>query len=336
MKSRYILAGDIGGTKTNLAIFKAATPDADTGAPMLPLAETTCRSADYPDLETLVADFLGQQQFQITSACFGVAGPVINGRSRITKLPWEPDEQLLQTAFGLERVRLVNDLVATAYAIPILSPTVLATLNPGEPVRHGAIGILAPGTGLGEALMTWTGTGYTAHASEGGHADFAPTTAGEIELLRFLLQRFGHVSYDRVCSGSGLANIYAFLKESGQEEPEWLAAQMSGADDPAPLIVDAAREAVRPCELCRSTLMLFTAILGAESGNLGLRGMTTGGIYLGGGIPAKILDFLRAPAFMAAFASKGRMSQLAARIPVHVILDPKAALLGAARHALAL
>jgi len=325
-----LLAGDIGGTKTDLAVF---SPEA---GPRAPLAEGRFPSADYPSLEALVREFLSQMDVKVERASFGVAGPVVAGRATITNLPWVMDEEQLQAALHLSSVRLLNDLNAIAHAVPFLEPAGLHTLNEGhQPAPDGNIAIVAPGTGLGEAFLTWDGSRYRPHASEGGHADFAPTNSLEIELLRYLHDRFEHVSYERVCSGRGLPNIYAFLKDSGYaDEPAWLAEQLAAADDPTPVIVNTAL--ARECELCVATLDTFVSILGAEAGNLALKVLASGGVYLGGGIPPRILPALEQERFMEAFRSKGRMSDLLASVPVHVILNPKAALLGAACHGLEL
>jgi len=324
-----LLAGDIGGTKTNLAIF---SPEA---GPRAPLAEATFPSAGYPSLEALVQEFLAQVNLPVEQASFGVAGPVLAGRATITNLPWVMEEKQLQTALNVQSVRLLNDLDAIAHGVPFLEPDDLHTLNEGQPAPGGAIAVIAPGTGLGEAYLTWDGTRYRAHASEGGHTDFAPTNLFEIELLRYLRGEFEHVSYERICSGLGLPNIYAYLRDSGfAGEPAWLAEQLAAADDPTPIIVNAALDKERPCGLCVATLNAFVSILGAEAGNLALKVLATGGVYLAGGIPPRIVSALEDPRFMQAFLRKGRMSELLARMPVHVILNPKVALLGAACHGL--
>ncbi|NIO71836.1 MAG: glucokinase [Anaerolineae bacterium] len=326
-----LLAGDIGGTKTNLAIF---SPE---DGPRAPLAEATFPSADYPSLEALVREFLAQVDLKVEQASFGVAGPVATGRAEITNLPWVMEETQLREALNLSSVRLLNDLAAIAHAVPFLEPADLHTLNVGQPTPGGAMAVIAPGTGLGEAFLTWDGTRYRPHASEGGHADFAPTNPFEVELLRYLQERFEHVSYERVCSGRGLPNIYAYLKDSGYaDEPAWLTEQLAAADDPTPTIVNAALDSERPCELCVATLNAFVSILGAEAGNLALKVLASGGVYLGGGIPPRILPTLEQKPFREAFRHKGRMSDLLARVPVHVILNPKVALLGAACHGLEL
>jgi glucokinase len=326
-----LLAGDIGGTKTNLAVFSR-----EAGL-RRPLAEATFPSADYPSLEALASEFLAQIDLQVGQAHFGVAGPVVAGRATITNLPWVMDETRLKKTLDISSVRLLNDLDAIAHAVPQLEPSDLHTLHKGQPAPGGAIAVIAPGTGLGEAFLTWDGSRYRPHASEGGHADFAPTNPLEIELLCYLLERFEHVSYERVCSGMGLPNIYAYLKDSGfAEEPDWLARRLAEASDPTPIIAQAALDSERPCQLCVATLNTFVSILGAEAGNMALKLMATGGVYLGGGIPPRILPILEQGQFMDAFRRKGRFSDLMAQIPIHVILNPKVALLGAASYGLEL
>jgi glucokinase len=328
-QTTVILTGDIGGTKTSLAVFSS---EPALGSP---LAEATFSSQDYSSLELIVREFLSRVKIKVDRASFGVAGPVVNGQARITNLPWVLDEKQLSDALGLSRVHLMNDLLAFASAIPLLKPTDLLTLNKGLSIPGGAIAVLAPGTGLGQAYLTWDGNRYRAYPSEGGHADFAPSNALEARLLMYLLDRFQHVSTERVCSGIGLTNIYEFLKEYGHgKEPDWLAEQLTAVRDPVPVIVNAALDEGRPCSLCQSTLSMFITILGAEAGNLALRMMASGGIYLGGGIPPRILPALRKSPFMVAFRNKGRMSGLMDEFPVHVILNPKLALMGVACHGL--
>lgn len=322
-----LLAGDIGGTKTNLAVFTR-----ESGW-RVPIAEATFPSADYASLEEVVSGFLAQHDFPIDHASFGVAGPVVGGRATITNLPWTMDEVELQQALHIQNVHLMNDLDAIAHAVPYLESRDLHTINPGTPVSGGAIAVIAPGTGLGEAFLTWDSSHYRAHTSEGGHADFAPTNQLEIELLRYLMARFPHVSFERVCSGKGIPNIYAYLKDSGYaEEPPWLAGQLAAAQDQTPIIINNAVEKENACELCVATLNTFVSILGAEAGNLALKVLATGGVYIGGGIPPRIISYLDSEQFMQAFTHKGRLTQMLARMPVHVILNPNIALLGAARH----
>lgn len=322
-----LLAGDIGGTKTNLAVFSY-----ETGW-RLPIAEATFPSASYPSLEALVREFLSQHDFSVDHASFGVAGPVVAGRATITNLPWMMDEVQLQRELHIQSVHLLNDLDAIAHAVPYLEPGDLHTLNVGQPVSGGTIAIIAPGTGLGEGFLTWESMHYQAQTSEGGHADFAPTNQLEIELLRYLMARFPHVSFERVCSGKGLPNIYAYLKDSGYaEEPSWLAARFAAAQDRTPIIVENALSKENASELCVATLNTFVSILGAEAGNLALKVLATGGVYLGGGIPPRILSYLDGERFIQAFTHKGRLTQMLTQMPVHVILNPNIALLGAARH----
>jgi glucokinase len=325
-----ILAGDIGGTKTNLAIFESRKES------LTPLAEDTFPSAQYPSLEAILEKFLSRNKTSVGCATFGVAGPVIDGRASITNLPWVIDERSLADSFKFTSVRILNDLEATAYMIPFLKPSDLHTLNAGNANQGGTIAVIAPGTGLGEAFLTWDGSGHRVHASEGGHSDFAPGTSNEIELLLYLQSQFGHVSFEKACSGRGIRNIYRYFHKS--LKPADLnrllseeAKQVVESEDPTPVIVHAALERAVKCQFCLSTLQMFVSILGGEAGNLALKVMATGGVYLGGGIPPRILPMLDSGLFIESFRRKGRMSELVGRIPVHVILNPKTALLGAAR-----
>ena len=230
---------------------------------------------------------------------------------------------------------MINDVEAIASFVPFLRTEDIITLREGMPVRHGVKAVIAPGTGLGEAWLAWDGKQYRAFPSEGGHADFAPATELENDLLAYLRGLHGHASYERVCSGIGIVNIYNFLKKSGvAAEPAWLAQRLSREADPVPVIVEKALDRETPCDICVRTLGLFASILGAEAGNMALKILATGGIYLGGGIPPRILPFLENALFMEAFLRKGRMRDLVAGIPVHVITNPKTALLGAAAQGL--
>jgi glucokinase len=322
-----LLAGDIGGTKTNLAIYPPEPPLGE------PVAEKTLPSAHYQNLESLVREFLSEVNLEVDRAAFGIAGPVVGGRVTTTNLPWEVDGEHLQKVLNLSSVHLLNDLEAIAEAIPHMKRRDLHILNQGRAVPGGSIALIAPGTGLGEAFLTWDGSRYRAHPSEGGHVGFAPASRLETELLHYLRDRhhFDHVSYERVCSGLGIPTIYAFLKDRGHaEEPAWLAEQLLAETDRTPVIVNAALDRERTCELCVATLNMFVSILGAEAGNLALKVLATGGVFVGGGIPPRILPQLENGRFMEAFVRKGRMSGLLARMPVKAILNPKAALLGAA------
>jgi glucokinase len=328
-----LLAGDIGGTKTNLAVFSP-----ETGW-RKPLAEDTYTSINYPDLVSLVSEFLTQHSFSIDRASFGVAGPVVAGHATITNLPWMMNEKQLQQALHISSVHLMNDLDAIAHAVPHLEAQDLHTLNEGQAVAGGAIAVIAPGTGLGEAFLTWDGSQYKAHTSEGGHTDFAPSNTFQLELLRYLMARFPHVSFERVCSGKGIPNIYDYLKDSGYaEEPQWLAEQLASTLDRSPIIVNNALDKDNACELCVATLNTFVSILASEAGNLALKAFSTGGVYIAGGIPLRILSYLKEKHivqgnyFMQAFTHKGRFTQLLTQMPVHVVLNPKVALLGAAIH----
>jgi glucokinase len=324
-----LLAGDIGGTKTNLAIFPLG------GEPRVPLIEATFPSGQYASLEALVTEFLSRTNVTVERACFGVAGPVVAGQAKVTNLPWSMDEQRLQEALHIPKVRLLNDLDAMAHGVPFLQPEDLYTLNTGKAVPDGTLAVIAPGTGLGEAFLTWEGDHYHAHASEGGHTDFGPTNSSEMEMLRYLLGRFDHVSYEHIASGIGLPNIYAYYKEVvSLTEPAWLTAQLATASDPTPIIIAVALDKTRDNELCSATLRTFVSILGAEAGNLALKVLANGGVYIGGGIPPRILPHFMDETFLHAFQAKGRFTQMLANIPVHIITNPKLALLGAARHGL--
>lgn len=323
-----LLAGDIGGTKTALAVFSAE------GGPRAPRAHAEYRSADYPSLAALVRDFLARVAVPVERACFAVAGPVIGGRARLTNLPWDLDEGALARSLDLAEVRLLNDLEALARAIPLLQSADLHTLNAGEPVAGGAIAVIAPGTGLGEAFLARDGTDHIPHATEGGHADFAPTDALQIGLLQYLLARHDHVSYEQVCSGIGIPNLYHYLRDGGYApESRELARRLAGRADTTPPIIEAALRQPAPDRLCAATLELFLAILGAEAGNLALKTLATGGVYLGGGIPPHIMPALGNGTFMAAFTRKGRFGGLLARVPVHAIVRP-ATLIGVASYGL--
>lgn len=322
-----LLAGDVGGTKTILALF---SPEMGW---RVPYVEETFQSARYASLEALVREFLAKYNFPVERASFGVAGPVVAGHATITNLPWVMEEAQLQQELHLPSVRLLNDLDAIAHTVPFLEGNDLYTINEGQPVSKGSLAVVAPGTGLGEAFLTWNSSRYHAHTSEGGHADFAPTNQLEIELLRYLMARFPHVSFERVCSGKGIPNIYAFLRDGGYaEEPVGLAEQLAAAQDRTPIIVSNAVDEENACKLCVETLNTFVSILAAEAGNLALKVWATGGVYIGGGIPPRILSYLERERFMQAFTHKGRLTQMLANVPVHVILNPKVGLLGAAWH----
>lgn len=323
-----LLAGDIGGTKTLLALY---TPVAGARQPV---AVSEFHSANYPNLETMTREFLADKNATVEYACFDVAGPVIGGRAHLTNLPWDLEEAALRDSLGVQQVTLLNDLKAIASAVPHLEPTEFQTINAGQPEEYGPIAIVAPGTGLGEAFLIWGGNAYIACASEGGHASFAPTDERQVGLLRHLIQRFGAVSFERVCSGPGIANIYDHLRETDPAaEPAQFAATLSQASDRTPLIAQAGMEDPSGNPLAATTLKTFVSVLGDEAANLALKVLATGGVYLAGGIPAHLLPELTNGQFMHAFLNKGRLSDLLASMPVHVV-TARAALLGAALHGL--
>jgi glucokinase len=324
-----ILAGDIGGTKTSLALFS------EQRGPHTPLVEAIFPSGKYPSLEAIVAEFLAAHPHPVEAACFGVAGPVVEGRAEITNLPWTIEALALGASIGVGTVELINDLKAVAQAVPHLEADDVETLNPGDPVAGGAIAVIAPGTGLGEAFLTFDRGRYRAHPSEGGHSSFAPTTPTEADLLQYMLEQHHHVSYERVCSGLGIPNIYGYFRDRVfKRETPGIAAQLAAAADPTPVIVAGALNPASPCPVCTATLDTFLGIFGSEAGNLALKVLATGGLYLGGGIPPRLLPQLRGERFLAAMQNKGRFRELMERTPVHIILNPKTALFGAAAYAM--
>lgn len=320
-----ILAGDIGGTKTHLGLFSVG------GEGRKPVRHKIFPSRDYPGLEEILQEWLKERIRSIRVACFGVAGPVVKGRTKATNLPWIIDAARIRRRFKMDSVILLNDLEAMAYGALSLKKKNTYVLNPGRPVLHGNRAVIAAGTGLGEAILFWNGFEYRASASEGGHADFAPRNPLEIQLLEYLLKRFGRVSYERVLSGPGLLNIYQFLKDTGfGKESSWLAARLE-REDPAKVITEAGLEGSAP--ICVKTVDLFVSLYGAEAGNLALKVLATGGMYIGGGIAPKMIKKLEEGTFMKSFMDKGRFSSLLRRIPVRVILSEETALLGAASFA---
>jgi glucokinase len=318
-----ILVGDIGATNSRLAFFS------ERGGRLHPIAEATYPSRDHANLETIVKKFVSAHDLPIDVACFGVAGPVRHGRSDTTNLPWDVDAQELARALRLGTVGLLNDLEAHAHGISMLAPEDFVTLNQGAPDASGNAAVIAAGTGLGEAGLSWDGRQHHPFAGEGGHTSFAPSDSLQIELLKFLRQEFGHVSWERVVSGPGLYNIYRFLRDTGRgEEPDWLSCEMQ-RNDPSAVISQAALAGTS--SLCRQALDLFVTLYGAEAGNLALKLMATGGVYVGGGIAPKILQKLTDSTFMEAFVAKGRLEPLLWQIPVRIIMHDQVALLGAAR-----
>ncbi|HET7461040.1 MAG TPA: glucokinase [Longimicrobium sp.] len=326
-----LLAGDVGGTKTVLALVAEHAEGARI------VAEATFPSREYASLGAVLAAFRATHPGEVARAAFSVAGPVIAGEACITNLPWCLREPELADGLGVGEVLLVNDLQATAFALPHLRPEQVTQILPGEPNPRGVRTVVAVGTGLGEAMLVPGGDGYVALPSEGGHTDFAPRDALQRRLLAELQRVHPHVSYERVCSGNGIANLYRFLAaHSHTPPPAWLAARLAAGGDITPAVVDAGTRREGGDPVCRRALRLLAAIMGAEAGNAALRTLATGGVYLGGGIPPRILPLLRGRAFGEGFLQKGPMSRLMSSIPVYVILEPRAALLGAARYGMAI
>jgi glucokinase len=330
-----ILAGDVGGTKTRLALFSSRADKLKSEF------EKTFPSKEYSGLEPLLREFftdtedsfpLPEGEGRVRAACIGIAGPVVEDRVKTPNLPWIVEAASVAETLKLPAVSLLNDLEAAAYGIFTLEPREFLCLNKGVARRRGNKALIAAGTGLGETILYDDGRNYHPLASEGGHADFAPRDDLEIELLRYLIPKFVHVSYERVISGPGISNIYGFLKQrGGLDEPSWFKEKIAAENDPSPLISQAAL-AGEP-EICVKALDIFASAYGAEAGNLALRGKAIGGVYVGGGIAPKIQQKLSDGTFMRAFIEKGRYKEFAASIPVHVILNDKAALRGAAYYA---
>ena len=320
-----ILAGDIGGTKTNLALYSI-----ENGALKL-IEKQQYASGDYAQFSDVVAVFLHGRNAAVGAACFGIAGPVIGGVCRTTNLPWEITTDALRSQLGTGHVRLFNDLEATAYGMLYLDTSAFADLNPAGSAQGGNLAVIAAGTGLGEALLYHDGQGYRPIGTEGGHSDFAPADAQQSSLLAWLRQRHPeHVSFERVLSGPGIYTLYEFLRDSGAApEPEFMKS-LAGDEDRSAAVSRGAFEEEDP--LCHETLKLFARIYGAEAGNLALKSLSVGGVLVGGGIAPKLLPYLR-DYFMETFTAKGRFTELLRRMPVRVSLEPETALLGAAHFA---
>jgi glucokinase len=317
-----ILAGDIGGTKTHLGLYRAG----DNG--LIRISDRIYPTQDFPSLETIVRDFIRGRE-PIGVACVGVPGPVTAGRTHPTNIAWEIAEQSLSDALKGASTRVVNDLAATAYGMLYLQPLEIIELQKGEKLSRPAnIAVIAAGTGLGEAGLIVAGTGWSAVATEGGHCDFAPRGAEQVALLQFLEREFGHASYERALSGPGLHNVYRFLlKHLPQSEPEWLRQDMAGGD--ASAVISKTALAGKDSR-CVHALEIFTAIFGAEAANLALKFLAFGGLYIGGGIAPKILPFMQTEGFMRSFLDKGRLNEILERVPVRISLNQETALLGAA------
>jgi len=342
-----ILAGDIGGTKTNLALYEWVSERVE------PVRLETFHSADYKSLEDILEEFLtppkpptpldeldadidGEEKepeappepITVAAACFGIAGPVIDNHSQTTNLPWIVDGPAIAKKFSIPRVQLLNDLEATAYGVLLLRPDEVEVLNPGTlPKKRQALALIAAGTGLGEAILFWDGKSYRPMPSEGGHTDFAPTNDYEIQLLRYLRSQYLHVSYERLLSGPGLHAIYEYVRDTKKNEPTWLAEKIK-AGNPAAEIADAGLNG--QAEIATQALDLFASIYGAEAGNLALKSLSLDGVYVAGGMAPKLIKKLQDGTFMKSFTNKGRYKRLLSHMPVKVVMNQQTALLGAA------
>ncbi len=320
-----ILAGDVGGTHTRIALFQEVAGRLQMGV------DRIYPSRDHKDLDEIVKLFMSSEQAKIEAACFGVAGPVVNGQANISNLAWTVDAARLAKTLGLENIWLMNDLAAHAYGIGDLLPEDFVALNAAEP-GEGNAALIAPGTGLGEAGLFWDGRRRIPFASEGGHADFAPRTDLEIDLFKYLRAKYGRVSYERIVSGPGLKNVYDFLRDSRlEQEPLDLQDELRQAAEPQAVISQyglAGKYAI-----CERAIEICVGVCGAEAGNLALRYLATAGVFLSGGVSMKILPKLQGPLFMQAFLDKGRLRWLLEKIPVKVVDNEAVGLIGAARFA---
>jgi glucokinase len=327
-----ILAGDVGGTKVHLALYDFAN------GRLHPIRDQKFPAHEFASLDDVVHKFLAgdgtnsTQGSDILAACFGCPGPVRDGRLKLTNLPWTLDTRDLVKSLSIPHISLINDLEANGYGIPELAPESIFTLHDGDPEATGHAGLMAAGTGLGQALLIWDGMKHRPIPSEGGHSDFAARSNREIALLEYLRDTLkGRVSWERVVSGLGIKNIYAFLRDVEKiNEPGWLHDRML-SEDPNAVIGQCAEDG--SSSLCFETMKIFTGAYGAEAGNMALQVLATGGMYLGGGIAPKILKTLKNGTFTQAFIDKGRLSPLVESVPVRVILDDTCALLGAAAYA---
>jgi glucokinase len=322
-----ILAGDVGGTKVHLALYEFENGE------LSHVRDERFPAQEYTGLEAIAKKFLAESgSIEVTAACFGVPGPVRHGRLKLTNLPWVLDCAELSRDLAIQHLFLINDLEANGYGIAELHSDQIHVLSEGDSSAVGNRGLVSAGTGLGQAILVWNGKMHVPIASEGGHCDYAPRTELEIDLLRYLKRELnGRVSFERVVSGIGLKNIYSFLRdEKGMEEPAWLKDRMK-SEDPNAVIGEVGEEGSN--ELCVKTLDMFVAAYGAEAGNLALKVLSVGGLYLGGGIAPKILKKMKDGTFMQSFIDKGRLSELLIHTPVRIILESRAALMGAAAYA---
>jgi len=322
-----ILSGEIGATRTRLAAFETE------GNSLRRVVEKLYMSQEHGGLPAIITDFIRTEGIPVQSACFGVAGPVKRGRSKISNLPWTIDAGELAKQLKLKAVGLINDLEAYAYGIDALDSTDFVTLNDGSEDEEGNRAVISARTGLGTAGLYWDGFRHHPFACEGGHADFAPRNSLEMELLAYLQKKYGRVSCERILSGPGIKNIYDFLRNANKlDEPQWLREQMAAAPDPPALISQLALEG--KAAICDQTLSLFVSIYGAETGNCALNFLSTGGIFLGGSIAAKIVPKMKEPIFMQSFLDKGRMESLLKEMPVKIVLNDDSGIIGPARYTL--
>ena len=323
-----ILAGDIGGTNARLAAFETE------GNRLQCVVEKIYPSKQHNGLPEIVSDFIRTEGIPANSACFGVAGPVRHGVSKISNLPWTIDARELATQLRLRSVGLINDLEALAYGLDALESKDFVTISEGASDAEGNMAVVSAGSGLGEAGLYWDGFRHHPFACEGGHTEFAPKNDLEVELLQYLMKKFGHqhVSYERILSGPGVQNIYEFLRDTGkEEEPAWLKEQLAAAPDAPALISQLGLQNKAP--ICDRTLTIFASVFGSEAGNCALKFMATGGIYVAG-IAGKIVAKMQEPNFMESFLDKGRMRSLLEGIPIKIVLNDDSGLLGAARFTL--
>jgi len=322
-----ILSGEIGATRTRLAAFETE------GNSLQRVVEKLYMSQEHSGLSGIITDFIRTEGIPVQSACFGVAGPVKRGRSKISNLPWTIDARELAKQLKLNTVGLINDLEAYAYGIDALDSKDFVTLNEGSGDEEGNRAVISARTGLGMAGLYWDGFRHHPFACEGGHANFAPRNGLGMELLTYLQKKYGRVSCERILSGPGIKNIYDFLRDTNKvDEPQWLREQMAAATDAPALISQLALEG--KAAICDQTLSLFVSIYGAETGNCALNFLSTGGVFLGGSIAAKIVPKMKDPIFMQSFLDKGRMEQLLKEMPVKIVLNDDSGIIGAARYTL--
>ena len=322
-----ILAGEIGATGTRLAAFEKE------GSRLQLVVEKTYMSQEHSSLSEIIAAFIKAEGIAAHSACFGVAGPVRRGRSKISNLPWVIDSRDLAKQLKLDSVGMINDLEAYAYGIDGLDSKDFVTLNAGSEDAEGNRAVISARTGLGVAGLYWDGFRHHPFACEGGHSDFAPRNALEMELLAYLQKKYGRISYERLLSGPGIKNIYDFLRDAHKaDEPQWLKDQIAAAQDPPAVISQLAQEG--KAAICDQTLSIFVSIYGAETGNCALNFLSTGGIFIGGSVAAKNVSRMKDPIFMESFLDKGRMVELLKEIPVTIVLNDDSGIIGAARYTL--